>query len=274
MRPVLSPAVRRLWRDPETLQLGRAPGSALVLAGLDPTARAVLALLDGTRDLAGVRTAAVAAGCPAARADELLALLRDAGLVVDAGDRWPDRLGVAERDRLVADVASLSLLHGGGGLAALHRRDAASVVVVGAGRVGAPLAALLATAGVGTVDAVDDGTARPRDVAVGGLEPGDVGRRRGEAARSRLRTCAPDALPGPVPRPDLVVLAPVGHADELDAAALRRDGVPHLLAEVRDTVGVVGPLVLPGRSACLRCLDLVRTDRDPGWPGLPLGHSA
>ena len=31
---------------------------------------------------------------------------------------------------------------------------------------------------------------------------------------------------------------------------------------------VVGPLVVPGRSACLRCLELHRTDRDPGWPGV------
>ena len=274
MRPVLSPAVRRLWRDPETLQLGRGPGTAVVLAGLDPAARAVLALLDGTRDLAAVRDAAVAGGCPPDRTDALLALLREAGLVVDAAERWPEHLPVADRDRLGADVASLSLLHAGAGLAALHRRDAAAVVVLGAGRVGAPVAALLAAAGVGTVDVVDDGTARARDLAVGGLGPADVGRRRGAAARDRLLARAPAARPGPVARPDLVVLAPVGHHDDVDAVLLQRDGVPHLLAEVRDTVGVVGPLVLPGRSACLRCLDLVRTDRDPGWPAVAAQLSA
>ena len=211
MRPVLSPAVRRLWRDPETLQLGRGPGTAVVLAGLDPAAAAVLALLDGTRDLDAVRREAVAAGCPAERADALLGLLQEGGLVVDAAERWPDRLDVAERDRLGADVASLGLLHGGAGLAALRRRDAASVVVVGAGRVGAPLAALLAAAGVGTVDVVDPGTARARDVVVGGLGPGDVGRPRGRGGRAT--GCWPGRrrpATGPVPHPDLVVLAPVG----------------------------------------------------------------
>src|SRR5213078_4215301 len=44
--------------------------------------------------------------------------------------------------------------------------------------------------------------------------------------------------------------------------------IPHLVAEVRAEVGVVGPLVFPGVSACLRCLDLTRSDRDPGWPAL------
>ena len=28
----------------------------------------------------------------------------------------------------------------------------------------------------------------------------------------------------------------------------------------------MGPLVLPGQSACLRCLDLTRAERDPAWP--------
>jgi hypothetical protein len=30
----------------------------------------------------------------------------------------------------------------------------------------------------------------------------------------------------------------------------------------------VGPFVLPGRSSCLRCADLHRSDRDPGWPAV------
>ena len=267
MRPVLSPASRRLWRDPQTLQLGRAGDRAVVLAGLDPAARAVLGLLDGTRDLGGVEQAAVAAGCTAERARELLGLLQQAGLILDAAERWPARLAVDERDRLSADVASLSLLHGGAGLSALHRRDARSVAVLGGGRVGGPLAALLAAAGVGSVDVVDDGRASAADAAVGGLRPGDVGRRRGEAARERMLEVAPTTRSGPLRHPDVVVLAPTAGLED-GVEALLRSGTPHLLAEVRDTVGVVGPLVLPGRSACLRCLDLTRTDRDPDWPAL------
>jgi bacteriocin biosynthesis cyclodehydratase domain-containing protein len=64
--------------------------------------------------------------------------------------------------------------------------------------------------------------------------------------------------------PDLVVLAPAAGQPVPEPPRL----VPHLVAEVRGDVGVVGPLVSPGTSACLRCLDLARTDRDPGWPAL------
>jgi bacteriocin biosynthesis cyclodehydratase domain-containing protein len=72
----------------------------------------------------------------------------------------------------------------------------------------------------------------------------------------------------PVRRPDLVVLAPTW-ADPLDhARQLVLDRTPHLAVEVRDATGVVGPLVLPGRTPCLRCLDLTRGDLDPSWPAL------
>ena len=270
MRPVLTPAARRLWRDPETLQLGQAPGRAALLAGLDPATRSVLGLLDGTRDRAQVVAAAGAAGCSAGRAEQLLELLETAGLLEDAGaDLGPvARLDRGERERLASDLASLALVRGDGGLPAARHRADARVLVVGAGRVGAPLAGLLATAGIGCVDVVDDATAAPEDAGVGGLVLDDVGRRRGEAARDLVRTAAPSAAAGPLPRADLVVLAPT-RPEHLDEA--RRhvpDQTPHLLAEVRETVGVVGPLVLPGRTPCLRCLDLTRTDLDPGWPAV------
>ena len=70
--------------------------------------------------------------------------------------------------------------------------------------------------------------------------------------------------------PDLVVVAPdrgrgLSHADRLVGS-----GTPHLWAHLRDGRAVVGPLVVPGRTCCLRCLDLHRCDTDPAWPSLAL----
>lgn len=265
-RPVLSRAARRLWRDPGTLQLGRPPGPAVVLSGIDAGVRAVLSLLDGTRDRDQLRRDAAAAGCPPARTTQLLDLLAGCGLLEDAGDSWPgEEVSLLERDRMVPDVRSLALIDGGSGLASLGRRAAACVLVLGAGRVGAPLAGLLGASGVGTVDVQDEQEARPRDAGPGGTGLTDMGRARGGVARDALRQQAPTAL-GAVPTPDLVVLAPCQDEEDGTASALTLAGVPHLLAAVRGPVGVVGPLVLPGVSACLQCLDLTRTDRDPAWP--------
>jgi bacteriocin biosynthesis cyclodehydratase domain-containing protein len=44
--------------------------------------------------------------------------------------------------------------------------------------------------------------------------------------------------------------------------------LPHLLIEERDASILVGPLVVPGRTPCLHCLDLHRRDRDAAWPAL------
>nr|EIF92377.1 UBA/THIF-type NAD/FAD binding protein [Streptomyces tsukubensis NRRL18488] len=66
------------------------------------------------------------------------------------------------------------------------------------------------------------------------------------------------------PRDGLGAYAP----DPGAAADWVEGGVPHLYAGVVEATGVVGPLVLPGGTACAGCLELGRTDRDPGWPRL------
>lgn len=270
MRPVLTPAARRLWRDPATLQIGYGTARAAVLAGLDPGTRATLALLDGTRDDAQLAAAAAAVGCGPERLTELLRLLGEAGLLDDASD---DRtafkaLAPEERQRLGADLGSLALVRGDGGLPAARHRRTARVLVVGAGRVGAPLAMMLGTAGVGSVEVLDDWTATPEDTGVGGLQLSDVGRSRGQAVRDQLQRTVPSLGNAPAADADVAVLAPSRPEHLDDALARVAPGTPHLLAEVRGTVGVVGPLVLPGRSACLTCLDLTRTDLDPQWPSV------
>ena len=64
--------------------------------------------------------------------------------------------------------------------------------------------------------------------------------------------------------PDLVVLTRPVLPDLTDG--LIRDRVPHLAVWAGEALGVVGPLVRPGRSACLRCVDLRKADADPQWP--------
>ncbi|APA96262.1 TOMM precursor leader peptide-binding protein [Nocardia seriolae] len=69
-------------------------------------------------------------------------------------------------------------------------------------------------------------------------------------------------------RPDLVVLSDALVPDPGLVAELARHRIPHLQVRIRDGHGVVGPLVLPGQTSCLRCADLHRTDCEPDWPPL------
>jgi bacteriocin biosynthesis cyclodehydratase domain-containing protein len=73
-----------------------------------------------------------------------------------------------------------------------------------------------------------------------------------------------DAEPGPGERADLVILAGRPSAELGDR--LTRAQVPHLAVLAGEAIGIVGPLVVPGRTACLRCLDYVRAGNDPAWP--------
>jgi bacteriocin biosynthesis cyclodehydratase domain-containing protein len=69
-------------------------------------------------------------------------------------------------------------------------------------------------------------------------------------------------------RTDLVVLSDSLVADPRLLRDLHASGTPHLPVRVRDGAGLVGPLVLPGVTSCLRCADLHRSDRDEGWPAV------
>lgn len=64
---------------------------------------------------------------------------------------------------------------------------------------------------------------------------------------------------------DLAVLTDYLVADPRVARELHDAAVPHLAVRVRDGTGLIGPLVIPGVTSCLRCADLHRSDKDPAW---------
>jgi len=105
--------------------------------------------------------------------------------------------------------------------------------------------------GRGSAGAAPGRTRRPADLPSG-------------SARARARAAREHKIRAHGTRPDLAVL--IGITDPELAARLMSERIPHLAVSASEAIGVVGPLVIPGRSACLRCLDLARTDRDPAWP--------
>jgi hypothetical protein len=275
MNLVLKPALRMLWRDSSTVQLGIDARHAVRLEGLSPGALTVLSLLDGSRDRDTVLADAHGRGVDPADVAALLTALADQRLLDDATARLAE-----DADRLLPDLAHLSLLADEPGDAAHRLRERAlrTVLVVGAGRVGAQVAALLAAAGVGALRVLDPRPALVSDAAPGGLLPADAGRARSSAAAAaairaggrRVLASTGEPCEADLYGADLTVVAP----DCYDAVSpallglLRSLGARHLLAGVRDTAGIVGPLVVPGLTACVRCLDLARAERDPGWPAV------
>ncbi|MGW0175495.1 hypothetical protein ACWDUM_16840 [Rhodococcus sp. NPDC003322] len=88
--------------------------------------------------------------------------------------------------------------------------------------------------------------------------------------RVRIGRSVPDraGVGPPTDGIDCVVLTDDLVPDPQTVADLMAAGTAHLPVRLRDGRGVVGPLVVPGRTSCLRCADLTRTGLDAEWPHL------
>jgi hypothetical protein len=266
VRPVLKAGLLPVWRDRDTLQVGVDPRRAVALARIGPAA-AVISLLDGSRDQTEVIATAQAHGVPAEAATRVLRLLAVAGVLDDFPAALHRSLPAELRARLAPEMATASLAYqdGDGGARTLARRRDAFVRVYGAGRIGTGVATLLAASAVGRVVCVDPAPVRAQDLSPAGLVLADIGTPRAEAAARAVRRVAPEVKTGDVGLvPDLTVLT-AGFSPDLPTA-LVAETIPHLAVRAGEAIGVVGPLVLPRRSACLHCVELRKAEGDLAWP--------
>lgn len=273
LRPALLPGLTRLWRDRHTLQLGLSPGRAVLLEVTDPRLTRLLDLLDGTRSVRDILADAANVRVDPDQARGLIDTLHAAGLVVPAHTLLPRDLTGPVRTRLTAEAGALALAAPtmpGTPAQVLRRRRVARVVVAGAGRLGAPVAVALALAGVGHVATELTGPVDPVDLVGTGLAAADVGQPLAGAVRAAIARAAPGTRTHPAGRRRAALVVHLGtdRPADLLATGYARRRQPHLLVTLREGTPVVGPLVRPPVGPCLHCLDLHRTDRDPGWPGL------
>jgi bacteriocin biosynthesis cyclodehydratase domain-containing protein len=189
-------------------------------------AAGVLRLLDGSRDRDQVIAEAGRSGVPAAVTERVLTVLAAAGALIDHPAELLRSLP-AELRRLLVPVLTVASLSG---------EDSDG----GARLLARRAAATVAVTGCGPV----------------ATTIADLLTRSGLAARLEQ--------PGACGRADLTVL--VGRQQPERVAELVRLRRPHLAVLAAEAIGVVGPLVQPGSTACLRCLDLARAERDPAWP--------
>lgn len=81
----------------------------------------------------------------------------------------------------------------------------------------------------------------------------------------RLRPLADDVA-ADAPTFDVLLLLQVGPTPRSLSDRLISDDVPHLVVECLEGRMRLGPFVVPGRSACLRCVDAERCETDPRHP--------
>jgi bacteriocin biosynthesis cyclodehydratase domain-containing protein len=262
VRDQFNPAARVLWRGEHSVQL-EIGEQAVILDGItehamraltfrgpaDPDARRPI------RDpLAGVRRT-----------------LHTRGLLWERSEDDDDPRFATDQPRLASELSALTAAHGERGAELLSARRHSSVAVHGTGRAGSVVAAVLAAAGVGRTYMHSLTEARQHHAAPGGVVLADEGTPLATATAAAVRRLAPDAETSPPPngaRPDLVILACDEPVEQDRRDALHAQGVAHLPVMLRPSSAIIGPLVIPGLTSCLRCADLYRLDRDPAWNAL------
>ena len=124
----------------------------------------------------------------------------------------------------------------------------------------------------------EEGRALAAIIDAGLLVADDAAERRARVAQARVRVDASPEVAAAVTvlleaagvpvadrpvRPDVVLLVSQGEVPRSRLDPLVRDEVPHLLVRDHGHEIVVGPFVLPGQTACLRCVDCHLGDLDP-----------
>lgn len=238
-RPWSRDDVPVVWRSDTCVEMGWPPRQ-LRLEGVDRAHIAWLLGLHGDRELGEALARGREQGLTPALMRRLLTAGVGSGLVDDAS-QMPETLRDAPvhlRDLIMPDVIASRHIHGGTAQAreAVDRRQRAEVAIHGTGPVADAVALVLTCAGVGSV--VQDRATHSASKR----------HRRGILHRACHVLCDiahPDAAADP------------------DAMAL---DIPHLAVAVTGGRAVIGPLVIPGRTSCLRCRDLHLADADGTWP--------
>jgi hypothetical protein len=225
-----------IWRDPSSLQIGVEHVHAVVDRVTTGQA-AFLAAVSAGRGDGGVAAVVAQVGCDPAEAAELVGALGSVVLADAAAELDPRRRPVvrlAGTGPLVDEVGRLL--------------ESASLGVVLEDRESA-------AAAPGPRPAADR-RGRAGETSSSSTSTSPRARRAARRPRSAREGVHVGVLVGGLV-PDPVV----------SAEWLRRD-VPHLVVRVGDRSVRVGPVVVPGVTACARCLHLHDGDRDSAWPAL------
>ena len=206
------------------------------------------------------------------RAIQICATLNRAGLLVDSYSNAPSaQVLLGRTQRLAAggitDLPALSALRPDGqGQTTLDRRALSCVAITDIGRLGAQVALQLASAGVGNLQFTDRAIVGRDDV--GPYLSAEVGRPRSVALRNRFTEIGLEPDLESTREPDLTISIETGTQGAAYFGSLHQRALPYLAVAVGEAEVEVGPFVLPSRTACPHCLQLVRAAADDQWASL------
>jgi bacteriocin biosynthesis cyclodehydratase domain-containing protein len=289
-RYLLRPSVEVIGAD-DDLYLLRPGDADLAIRGPDAVDRLLVArLAECGCTLHDLQRAAAGAGISVA-ADALkgkLDALIDAGAAV-AHDGPPVELGAVDAERFARQLPYLAE-RGDAGRAQRRLREA-RVVVLGCGGLGTWSLAALASVGVGSFVLIDDDTVElsnlNRQILFGASDLGDG---KAELAAAwvrrfdpeidvravRMRITGPEQLEPLLTGADALVHAADTPPYELERwvnAACLAASVPWITSAQSPPILKIGPLYIPGRTACFTCHERQLARDHEMWPAVVRSRS-
>jgi molybdopterin/thiamine biosynthesis adenylyltransferase len=271
----INPNHQALWRNPFEMQLGLGQ-SQVVLKKLSPAQERLIAAL--YRGIADQQLPAITKelGLSKADSDSVLEqvgpiMLADNPKLKSKIELTPDFVAGA-----FADIIRASLVHAVDGEAVLIGRAGRSIHIEDISRTGLVIAQGLAAAGVGHLISHDEQQVQRSDLGPTAYPSQLLGRPRIDALRTMLAASPNKAvvstgkkiLEKQLQKIDCAVLIVQQAIEPRRYSHWANRDVPHIAVSFDTEFSSISPMIIPGQTACLFCLENMRTDQDSNWPVL------
>jgi hypothetical protein len=269
----INPNQQAIWRTPYEMQLGVGPDSVVLPNLTNAQERMIAALYNGIADQQ-LPLVTKQLGLSGKETNELLGSINKVLLNESPAKAPKQRLSEDFVAGAFAEIIRASLLHSVDGQAVLLGRTQRSIHLDHLGRAGIQVALALAAAGVGHIISHDEGKVEKADLGPNGFPSQLVGQNRIDALRSLLAASPNQTLvstgkklqTGKLQKIDCAVLISQQVIDPRRYSTWINRDVPHVAVTYTADEVWVSPMIIPGQSACLFCLDKMKTQNNPNWP--------
>lgn len=271
----INPNHQALWRNPFEMQLGLGQ-SQVVLKKLTPAQERLIAAL--YRGIADQQLPAITKELGLSKADSDSVLEQVGPIMLAENPKLKSKVELTQDfvAGAFAEIIRASLLHAVDGEAVLIGRAGRSIHIEDISRTGLAIAQGLAAAGVGHLISHDEQRVQRVDLGPTAYPSQLLGRPRIDALRTMLAASPNKAvvstgkkiLEKQLQKIDCAVLIVQQAIEPRRYSHWANRDVPHIAVSFDTEFASVSPMIIPGRTACLFCLENMRTDQDSNWPVL------
>lgn len=269
----INPNQQPLWRNPFEMQLGTGANQVALQKLSTAQERLIAALYKGIAD----QQLPVITGALGLSENETHEVLDAVGplLLADTPVKKSKiKLGEDFIEGAFAEIIRASLLHSVDGEAVLIGRAGRSIHIDDLGKVGLSIALGIAAAGVGHLISHDEQKVKKQNLGPTAYPSQLLGMNRIDAVRSMLAaspnktmiSTGKKLLDAKLQKVDCAVLISQQVTEPRRYATWMNKDVPHIAVTFDSESVAVSPMIVPGQSACLFCLEKMRVQNDANWP--------